>query len=66
MIRKISSDAENNLIDLTPTVSLSVDYLECKRKCVEILRLLIQNAPNNQEKSSSNRNLSAECLLLVL
>jgi len=40
--------------------------LEGKRKCVEILGLLIQNAPNNQEKSPANKNLSAEYLLLVL
>ncbi|GIT03581.1 MAG: hypothetical protein CM1200mP28_08400 [Deltaproteobacteria bacterium] len=41
-------------------------YLECKRKSVEILKLLIQNAPNNQEKNSFKKNLSAESLLLVL
>ena len=40
--------------------------MEGKRKCVEILGLLIQNAPNNQEKSPANKNLSAEYLLLVL
>jgi len=40
--------------------------LESKRKCVEILGLLIQNAPNNQEKTPANKNLSAEYLLLVL
>jgi len=40
--------------------------LESKRKCVEILGLLIQNAPNNQEKSPANKNLSAEYQLLVL
>jgi len=40
--------------------------LESIRKCVETLGLLIQNAPNNQEKSPANKNLSAEYLLLVL
>jgi len=40
--------------------------LESKRKCVETLGLLIQNAPNNQEKFPANKNLSAEYLLLVL
>ena len=46
--------------------SLSLYYLESTRKCVETLGLLIQNAPNNQEKSPANKNLSAEYLLLVL
>jgi len=40
--------------------------LESIRKCVETLGLLIQNAPNNQEKSPASKILSAEYLLLVL
>ena len=46
--------------------SLSLYYLESIRKCVETLGLLIQNAPNNQEKSPASKILSAEYLLLVL
>ena len=46
--------------------SLSLYYLEPKRKCVEILGLLIQNAPNNQEKSPASKILSAEYLLLLV
>ena len=60
MIREISSVDENNLIELTPIVSIVI-LLGMKRKCVEILKLLIQNAPNNQ-KTLANNNLSAECL----
>ena len=40
--------------------------MEGKRKCVEILGLLIQNAPNNQEKSPASKILSAEYLLLLV
>ena len=63
MIREISSVDENNLIELTPIVSIVI-LLGMKRKCVEILKLLIQNAPNNQEKNSCKQK--SFCRMLVI
>ena len=66
MIREISSDEENNLIELTPIVSIVI-LLGMKRKCVEILKLLIQNAPNNQEKTPAKKIfLQKACFLSII